>query len=373
VLADRHGVIIAGNKTVQEATTQGLPIRVVETTGDALVVVQRVDLDLATDDRARQLALADNRIGELNLEWDPALMASFATEGLAFRDLWTDDELEQLVGHGRHAGRADEDAQVPIRETTLQSGDLLELGSHRLLCGDATQAADVARVLQEDQPAILITDPPYGVSYDPRWRVEAGRSGRHALGRVTNDHRADWREALAHYPGPVAYIWHAGVHTGTVAASLTDAGFDIRAQIIWVKPHFVLSRGDFHWQHEPCFYAVRTGARSNWRGGRDQSTIWAVPNLNPFAGGHDADNPETGHATQKPVALYERALQCNTAPHDVLLDLFAGSGTAVIAAEKTGRRCCAIELEPTYVQMIVDRWEAYTGRTATRHETAARR
>jgi DNA modification methylase len=100
--------------------------------------------------------------------------------------------------------------------------------------------------------------------------------------------------------------------------------------------------------------------------------VWSVPNTNPFAGGHDVENPETGHSTQKPVALYERALLCSSAPGEVLVDLFAGSGTAFIAAEKTGRRCCALEVEPSYVQMIVDRWEAFTGRTAVRHETSAR-
>ena len=260
---------------------------------------------------------------------------------------------------------------VPIRATTFARGDLLELGPHRLLCGDATEAGDVARVLGDTPPAILITDPPYGVDYDPAWRVRAGRSGRHAVGAVRNDDRVDWRAALAHFSGAVAYVWHAGVHAGAVAEAIVASGFAIRAQIIWAKSHFVFGRGDFHWQHEPCYYAVRQGARSQWRGGRTQSTVWAVPNTNPFAGGSDAENPRTGHRTQKPVALYERALLCNSAPGDLLVDLFAGSGTALIAAQKTGRRCGAIELDPAYVQMAVDRWEAYTAQSAVRHETAA--
>jgi len=372
VVADRNGVIIAGNKTVQEAQAQGLPIQVVETTGEALVVVQRKDLDLLEDGRARQLALADNRIGELNLAWDREVMDAFVTEGVPLRELWSEAELEQLLGRRLQAGREDEDAVVPIGPTTLQRGDLLELGAHRLLCGDATDAADVGRLLGDDAPALLITDPPYGVEYDAAWRVRAGRRGRHAVGAVRNDDRVDWREALTNFTGPVAYVWHAGVHTGAVANALGASGFEIRAQIIWAKPHFVLGRGDFHWQHEPCFYAVRAGASSHWRGGRTQSTVWSVPNANPFAGGHDEENPETGHSTQKPVALYERALVCSSAPGDVLLDLFAGSGTAFIAAEKMGRQCRALELEPAYVQMAVDRWEALTGQTAVRHETPAR-
>ena len=248
----------------------------------------------------------------------------------------------------------------------------MELGGHRLLCNDATDAAHVARVLGDDVPTLLVTDPPYGVEYDPAWRVRTGRTGRHAVGALRNEDPADWRETQQHYPGAVAYVWHAGVHAGAVADALGASGFEIRAQIIWTKPHFVLGRGDFHWQHEPCYYAVRRGAASGWRGGRTQSTVWAVPNANPVAGGHDAENPETGHSTQKPVALFERALLCSSAPGEVMVDLFAGSGTALVAAEKTGRRCCALELDPAYVQMAVTRWEAFTGRTAVRHETSPR-
>jgi hypothetical protein len=220
VLADRNGLIIAGNKTVNEAQAQALPIRVVQTTGDALVVVQRTDLDLLEDTRARQLALADNRIAELNLAWDQAVMDTFVSDGVPLGELWTETEREQLLGRRLYGGGDDEDAVVPIRATTLQRGDLLELGAHRLLCGDATDGADVARVLGDDVPALLITDPPYGVAYDPAWRVRAGGRGRHAVGAVRNDDRVDWREALAHFTGPVAYVWHAGVHTGTVANAL---------------------------------------------------------------------------------------------------------------------------------------------------------
>jgi hypothetical protein len=262
---------------------------------------------------------------------------------------------------------------VPITPTSIVPGDLFELGPHRLVCGDATVAAEVGVVVQDARPVVLITDPPYGVAYDPAWRIRAGCPGRHAVGAVRNDDRVDWGAALAHFAGPVAYLWHAGLHSGTVAQMVQASGFEIRAQIIWVKPHFVLGRGDFHWQHEPCVYAVRAGHASNWCGGRGQSTVWSVAHLNPFAGGHDAANPDTGHSTQKPVALYERALICNSAPGDAMLDPFVGSGTALIAAQKTGRRCLAMELEPTYVQLAVDRWEAYTGQVAQRHETSARR
>lgn len=361
VLADRHGVILAGNKTVAEARALGLSVRVIETSGEELVVVQRTNLDLATDPAARQLALADNRVGELNLNWDTTLLIGLKASGVDLESHWTPRELEQLKVSPAPAGRAADDAVVPIKDTTIQPGDIFELGRHRLGCGDATDAAFVARVLDTDRPTLLITDPPYGDDYEAIWRVRAGQPGRHAVGPVTNDDRVDWRAAFALFPGNVAYIFHAGLHAGEVADAITSCGFDLRAQIIWAKPHFVLGRGDFHWQHEPAWYAVRRGQSSHWSGDRTQSTVWTIPNLNPFSGGHDGDNGVTGHSTQKPVALYERALVNNSAPGDVMLDLFAGSGTAFIAAEKTGRRCLGLELEPKYVQVILDRWVAYTG------------
>jgi DNA modification methylase len=369
ILIDRNGVVIAGNKTLEQAKALGLDVRVVDVDGSALVAVRRTNLDLATDPEARQLALADNRVGEANLDWDPTLLEAFAAEGIDLTALWTPQELEQLVGHGLHEGKTDDDAVVPIPETSIQRGDLFQLGDHRLLCGDATNDTDVARIMSADPPTIMITDPPYGVQYDAAWRLRAGGYGRHAVGEVPNDDRVDWSDAFRLFPGRVVYVWHAGLHAGAVAASLVTCGFQLRAQIIWAKTNFVLGRGDYHWQHEPCWYAVRGGESSGWSGDRTQSTVWSIANLNPFSGGHDAQDPSTGHSTQKPVALYERALLNNSAPGDVVYDAFVGSGTAIIAAQKTGRRCVGVELDPRYVQMAIDRWQAYTGQTATQIET----
>jgi DNA methylase len=234
------------------------------------------------------------------------------------------------------------------------------------LCGDATDEADVARVLGEATPQLLTSDPPYGVEYDPTWRPQVGRRGRHAVGPVTNDDRVDWRAAIQWYRGDVVYLWHAGLHAGAVGESLTALGFVLRAQIIWQKPHFVLGRGDYHWAHEPCWYAVRKGRPSHWRGDRTQSTVWSVPNLNPIGGQRGGENAVTGHSTQKPVRLFELPMLSHTMSGDTVYDPFVGSGTAIIAAEKTGRICHAIEITPQYVQATIDRWEAFTGRTAER-------
>ena len=372
VLADRNGVVVAGNKTVHEAQKLGLPVQVVQTDGNSLVVVQRTDLTLGEDERARQLAYADNRIAELNLDWDPALLRQQLADGLDLNKLWTPGELELFFGEGLGRGNTDEDAVVPMRDTAIQRGDLFELGAHRLLCGDATVEADVGTVCAGDVPVLMVADPPYGVDYDAGWRVRARPGGRHAVGKVLNDDRADWSEAIARFGGAVAYIWHAGVHAGTVADALTRNGFAIRAQIIWTKSSFVLGRGDYHWGHEPCWYAVRAGQASRWRGVRTQSTVWPVPNLNPVTGERGGDNAVTGHSTQKPVRLFELPMLHHTTPGEVVYDPFVGSGTAIIAAEKTGRRCRAIELEPRYVQAAIDRWEAFTGQRAQRHETPAR-
>ena len=193
----------------------------------------------------------------------------------------------------------------------------------------------------------------------PNWRNEAGVSTTKRTGRVANDDRADWREAWALFPGDIAYVWHAAVHATTVAESLIACGFEIRAQIIWSKNRFALGRGDYHWQHEPCWYAVRKGTRSHWQGARDQSTLWSIA----AAGAEDAATP---HGTQKPVEAMRRPIVNNSARGDAVYEPFCGSGTTLIAAETTGRVCLAMELDPAYCDVIVERWEAFTGRSATR-------
>jgi DNA modification methylase len=260
----------------------------------------------------------------------------------------------------------DDNTIVEPAPTTIRRGDLFELGQHRVLCGDATDPDDVQRLLGDVTPLLLVTDPPYGVQYRPAWRLRVDGSQHHALGAVTNDDRVDWREAFTLFPGSILYVWHSGLFAGPVAAALDASGFEIHCQIIWVKPHFVLSRGTYHWQHEPAYFAIRKGATTHWRGDRAQSSVWQVPHLNPFGGDRSGDNTATGHSTQKPVKLFETAILNHLDADDVVLDLFLGSGTAVIAAEKTRRRCFGMEIEPTYVQATITRWETFTGRQAVK-------
>jgi DNA modification methylase len=203
----------------------------------------------------------------------------------------------------------------------------------------------------------MVTDPPYGVEYDAKWREDAGVNGPGAAkGKVLNDDRADWTEAWALFPGDVAYVWHAGLYASTVAESLIKCGFNMRSQIIWAKSNFAMSRGDYHWQHEPCWYAVKKAAKGHWAGDRKQTTIWNIPK---------PQKSETGHSTQKPVECMKRPIENNSSIGQAVYEPFSGSGTTIIACEMTGRVCYAIELNPAYVDIAVKRWEQFTGQKAT--------
>jgi DNA modification methylase len=239
---------------------------------------------------------------------------------------------------------------------------LWRLGEHWLLCGSATSGTDVPRLMAAagGHPALMVTDPPYGVDYDPEWRNRAGVSTTARTGKVTNDDRVDWREAWALFPGTVAYVWHAGRLGAQVIESLDAAGFKLRAHIVWAKRRLVLGRGDYHWQHEPCFYAVR--GKAHWQGARDQSTVWEV-------GGGEGDEA-TVHGTQKPVEVMRRPMLNNSGRGDLVYDPFMGSGSTIIAAETVERRCLGIELEPAYCDLTVERWQQFTGGKACRESSS---
>jgi DNA modification methylase len=216
----------------------------------------------------------------------------------------------------------------------------------------------------------MVTDPPYGVEYQAGWRNEAmphkndpsrWKDGAGSpTGAVTNDDRADWRAAWALFPGDVAYVWHSGTRAHEVAESLLACEFDIRAQIIWAKNQLVISRGHYHPQHEPLFYAVRHAATGHWSGDRTQTTLWQI------------DKPhksETGHSTQKPVECMRRPIENNSSPGQAVYDPFVGSGTTIIAAEMTGRAAHCIEISPAYCDVAVRRWQQFTGQQATLSST----
>ena len=253
VLVDGDNGIIAGHGRVLAARKLGL------------ASVPVIELGHLSEAQKRAYILADNRLAE-QAGWDRELLALELGE---LAELGTDlgalgfeaGELDALLGAALPDPREEETPEPPAMPVS-RPGDLWLLGNHRLLCGSATEASDVARLLGPVRPHLMASDPPYGVNYDPGWRNKAGLSATKRTGKVLNDDRADWREAWALFPGEVAYVWHGALHATTVAESLEACGFAIRSQIIWAKERLVLSRGDYHWQHEPCLYAVKTGARA---------------------------------------------------------------------------------------------------------------
>ena len=325
-----------------------------------LAAVPVIELGHLSEAQKRAYILADNKLAE-QAGWDRELLALELGE---LAELGTDlgalgfeaGELDALFGNALPDPREEETPEPPAVPVS-RPGDLWLLGNHRLLCGSATEAADVARLLGPVRPHLMATDPPYGVNYDPGWRNKAGLSATTRTGKVLNDHRADWREAWALFPGEVAYVWHGALHATTVAESLEACGFAIRSQIIWAKERLVLSRGDYHWQHEPCFYAVKTGAKGYWNGDRKQTTLWSIPSRDQDA--------TTVHGTQKPVECLRRPMLNNSSPGQAVYEPFSGSGSSIIAAETCGRVSLSMELDPAYVDVAVLRWQAFTGQAAT--------
>ncbi len=360
---DEERVILAGNGMREAAVQAGYrDAIVVSVDGTRPVFVQRANL---SPPQKTRVIIDDNRASELS-GWNARLL-DYAEQDPSIKREWTAPEWRAAVGPGPITeGRTDPDATVAHRPTTIVRGDQFRLGAHHLRCGDSTDSADVQALLGDRKPCLMATDPPYGVNYDPSWRAGVDGGKKHAAGRVANDDRIDWTAAFQLFPGDVAYCWHAGLHGKVVATALRTAGLEVRSQIIWCKQHFVFSRADYHWQHEVCWYAVRTGRSSRWKGDRAQTTVWSVPNNNPFGGDATAANAPTGHATQKPVALFETPLLNHTESGEAVYDPFAGSGTAVIAAERLGRTCYAMEILPMHVQSIIDRWEAFTGKAAVK-------
>ena len=339
IVADPNGVIVAGETRYKAAVLLGW------TSAPVVTIPAR---------QARAFRVIDNRTSELT-SWDTDLLPD-ALAGLDDLDVFSFDDVLPSTAT---AGRTDPDdiPETPKNPVT-RTGDLWVLGKHRIVCGDSTNQKTVERLLDGAEPDLMVTDPPYGVNYDATWRRTARNAdgsllstgkGR-AVGVVSGDDRADWREAYALAPGPIAYVWMGGY--APPIDGLIACGFELRTMIVWVKNQFVISRGHYHGQHEPCWYAVRRGSSAQWRGDRKQSTVWNI------------DKPrksETGHSVQKPVECMQRAIHNHKGD---VYDPFIGSGTTLIAGEQEGRTVYALEIEPAYVDVTVKRWEEFTGQKA---------
>lgn len=328
--------------------------RALEELGIETVDIRVPDRELTLEEM-QEVALESNRSDG---EWDWDQLANFDPEllkGVGFED-------KELAKNFQIEVREDE-APAPRPDPGVKLGDLFQLGRHRLLCGDSTVEADVVRLMGSDTPNLRVTDPPYGVDYDPEWREGHDLGvGKRSRGRVKNDNQIDWSPAFRIFKGNVAYVWHAGKYASQVQIGIESAGFDIVSQIIWAKQHFVISRGDYHWQHEPCWYAVRHGSSHAWQGLRDQATVWEINNNNSF--GNSKKEQTWGHGTQKPVECMARPIKNNSPEQGGVYDPFGGSGTTLIACEQLNRKCYMMEIDPQYVRVVIDRWEEFTGQKA---------
>jgi DNA modification methylase len=359
ILVDGDKGIIAGHARLKAAQQLGL------------TEVPTIELRWLSPVERQAYVIADNELAITGSGWDQEMLrlelGDLKELGFDLALTGFDDVELGAIFADKTAGLTDPDDAPAVPEHPVsQTGDLWILGRHRLLCGDSTVATDVERVLGGVEPHLMVTDPPYGVNYsagwrnvsmpaknDPsRWRDGHGR----ATGAVMNDDRSDWREAWALFPGDVTYVWHPpGAKQVEFFNSLAAVGFEIRMQIIWAKSHFPIGRGNYHVQHEPCWYAVRKGKTAHWNGDRTQSTLWQIPK---------PSKSETGHSTQKPVDCMQRPIENNSSPGQAVYDPFIGSGTTMIAAEQTGRSCLCLEISPAYVDVTVKRWQDFTGKQA---------
>ncbi len=348
VLVDENNELIAGHGRVLAAQKLGI---------ETIPVMTAIGW---SDAQKAAYRLADNKL-TLNGEWDEEkLRQELASLEETDFDIgltgFSEKEIQKLLAQ-ELAGETDPD-EIPEPGAGLvaRAGDVWLLGTHRLVCGDSTKADDVAKALNGARPHLMVTDQPYGRDYDPEWRDEkAPRGSKRASGKVSNDGRNDWIAAWTLFPGDVAYVWHAALGASRVEQGLAASGFEMRAQIIWDKTKLVMGRGDYHWQHESCWYAVKKDATGHWAGDRKQTTVWPIAH----------QKSETGHGTQKPVECMKRPILNNSLPGEGVYEPFSGSGTTIIACEQTARVCHAIEIDPAYVDMAILRWQGFTGRAAT--------
>ena len=312
--------------------------------------------------------LTDEQIDELNIrlnkntgDWDYDILANEWDQEKLIEYGFTEEELlgesiQEILNEEEEESEILEPAKDEDAHT--KTGDIYELNNHRIVCGDSTNPDNVHLCLNKEIPILMVTDPPYGVEYDPDWRGKAGK-GQKASGKVQNDDKVNWSLAWHLFPGSVAYIWHASFFTSEVHKSLLDSEYEIKSNIIWAKQHFALSRGDYHWKHEPCWYAVKKGHPHNWQGARDQSTVWEIANLNCFGKSKEEGEERTSHSPQKPIECMARPIRNNTAIGEGVYDPFLGSGTTLIACQQLNRICYGIEISPAYVDVIVNRWVKY--------------
>ena len=361
IVIDEDGRILAGNGTVEGAKKAGIDkLRIIEAEGDELIAVRRAGL---SEDQKVGLALADNRSSDLS-EWDHDMLRQLSEE----HDLtpwFEDDELLAEVLDTVEGNTDPDDVPEPPEEPVTKLGDLWILGDHRLLCGDSTDVLAVERLMDGKKADMVFTDPPYGVSYDHTARPKPGKKNHGVIenDELTGDQLQDFLVAalnnadLFSKPDVAAYIWFPDKRTLEFLNALAVTAFSFNQTLIWKKP-MLLGRSRYQWAHEPCIFAVK-GSPFHTED-RTKTTVWDF-------GGYDKSKNQ--HPTQKPTFLAKEAMGNSSLMNQTVLDLFGGSGSTLIAAEEIHRHARLMELDPAYCDVIVKRWEQFTGKKAMLDKT----
>jgi site-specific DNA-methyltransferase (adenine-specific) len=354
VITDGQKGIVAGHGRLMAAQKIGMD------------EVPTIDASHLTEAQRRAYVIADNRLA-LDAGWDDEMLrielGDLDAEGFDLSLTGFDlDEIASLTADELTEGLTDEDAAPePPEEPVTVEGDVWVLGKHRLMCGDSTTIDHLQKLCDGELVDMWLTDPPYNVSYE-------GKTSDSLTIQNDSMNDEDFRTFLADSysaadavmkAGAVFYIWHADSEGYNFRGAANDAGWQIRQCLIWKKQTMVMGRQDYHWKHEPCLYGWKDGAAHLWATDRRQTTILEF----------DRPSRNAEHPTMKPVALFEYQLLNNTKGSDIVLDSFAGSGTTAIAAEKNGRRARLMELDPKYCDVIIKRWQDFTGKDAIHEES----
>jgi site-specific DNA-methyltransferase (adenine-specific) len=351
VLIDEQNNLIAGHGRVMAARKLGM-------TEVPAIVVTGMD-----ERKRRALIIADNKLA-LNASWDmEALLVEVRDLGGEFGELmgFSDDELAAMMAEETE-GLTDEDAvpDVPAVPVTVE-GDVWLLGRHRLMCGDSTSIDHLQRLCDGQLVDMWLTDPPYNVAYEGKTKdaltIKNDKMGDDSFRQFLRDAYVAADAVMK--AGAVFYIWHADSEGYNFRGAAKDAGWTVRQCLIWKKQTMVMGRQDYHWKHEPCLYGWKDGAAHLWATDRKQTTILEF----------DRPSRNGEHPTMKPVELFEYQMLNNTKGSDLVLDSFAGSGTTAIACEKHGRNARLMELDPKYCDVILKRWQEFTGQQATLEAT----
>ncbi len=340
VIIDKNHTIIAGHtrfKAAKKLNIENLPCLIAD------------DLD---DKQIKAFRLADNKVSELS-DWNFELLnqelsklSDFSMSDFGFESLENIDFVEDVI--------EDEVPEIP-EEPKAKYGDIYSLGNHRLMCGDSTIFNDIEKLMNGNLANLLLTDPPYNVNYKSKstnMQIQNDNQNEDSFYQFLYDSFSNIYSFLK--DDASFYVWYASKEVVNFSNSLKNAGFDVKQELIWNKNSHVMGRCDYHYKHEPCLYGWKASKKHNWYGNRKQTTVV------------DFDKPLKNdlHPTMKPVGLFNYQIQNSSKPGDIILDIFAGSGTTLMACEQNNRKAFLMELDPKYVDVIINRWEKFTGKKA---------